>query len=320
MTGYAKVQRENFEGAANALAAGKPDSCRSWALKALYRARKQDDCAGKADAYLLLSRAEFIASRASNSHGWSALALKSAEVMHDPFRAAESLEMQSCTATSLGLTELAASSAKESLRLRGHHPDYQALAHSYNYLAVASAWMGDTANADGLFTESAEFAGESSSPDQRFQPLVNQCFSQMLGIQAALYERPSAGLNDVNMDLLYRRFHNCRQMLLAGQTGVLNKGMQDLVTLLLVTLGCQISLLLGEQREVDQYLQACRSRASRLPTTHWARSLHWWAELECARASGDHRRERFSRDAMKRSAQKGEHRPLYLLAHLGESV
>lgn len=318
MTGYARVQRENLEGAANALAAGNTDSCRSWALKALYRARNQDDCAGKADAYLLLSRAEFIDSRVSNSHGWSALALKSAEAMHDPYRAAESLGMQSCTATWLGWTELAANSGKASLRLRGHHTDCQALAHSYNYLAVASAWSGDIANADGLFTESAEFAGESSSPDQRFQPLVNQCLSQMLDIQADLHERRSAGLNDVNLDLLHRRFHHCRQMLLAGQTGVLNEGMQDLVTLLLVTLGCQISLLIGEQHESDLYLQECRSRANRLPTKHWARALYWWAELECARASSDHRRERFSRNAMKLSAKKGEHRPLYLLAQLGE--
>lgn len=317
MSGFSRVQRETVEAASNALAAGKTDSCRSWALRALHRAREQNNSAGKADAYLLLSRAEFIDSRASSSHGLSALALRCAEAIHDPHRAAESLELQSCTATLLGWTELAASSAKESLRLRGQHPDFLALANSYNYLAVATAWGGDFADADGLFSESAVIAGESRSPDQRFQPLVNQCFSQLLNIQANLRVQPCAVPRDVDMDLLHSRFEDCRQMLLAGQTGVLNQGMQELVSLLLVTLGCQVSLLIGDLESAHSYLQACRSRANRLPKTHWARALHWWADFEHARTSRDHRRERLSRNAMQESARTGEHRPLLLLARTG---
>lgn len=317
MSGLNRVKRETLEAATNALVAGKTDLCRSWALRALHRAREQSDGAGKADAYLLLSRAEFIDSRASSAHELSALALKCAESSHDPSRAAEALELQSCTATLLGWTELAASSAKQSLRLRGQLPDFMALANSYNYLAVATAWAGDFRNADSLFRESALFASESRAPDQRFQPLVNQCFSQMLSIHAHTHPQPDAERQEVDMDLLHSRFEECRQMLLAGQTGVLNQGMQDLVTLLLVTLGCQVSSLKGELDTAHSYLQACRSRANRLPKTHWARALHWWADLEHARTSRDHRRERLSRNAMQESARTGQHRPLLLLARNG---
>jgi len=315
--GFSRVQRESLEAASNALVAGKTDSCRSWALRALHRAREQYDSAGKADAYLLLSRAEFIDSRASSSHEFSALALRCAEALHDPYRAAESLELQSCTASLLGWTELAASSAKQSIRLRGERPDLLALANSYNYLAVATAWGGCFADADGLFSQSAVVASESRSPDQRFQPLVNQCFSQLLNIHEHLRAQPCADHREVDMDLLHRRFEDCRQMLLSGQTGVLNQGMQELVGLLLVTLGCQVSLLTGDLDTAHSYLQACRSRANRLPKTHWARALHWWADFEHARTSQDHRRERLSRNAMQVSARTGEHRPLLLLARTG---
>lgn len=317
MSGFSRVQRETLEVASNALVAGKTDSCRSWALRALYSAREKNDGAGKADAYLLLSRAEFIDSRASSSHELSALALRCAEALHDPSRAAESLELQSCTASLLGWTELAASSAKESIRLRGQYPDFLALANSYNYLAVATAWEGDFANADGLFSKSALIVSESRSPDQRFQPLVNQCFAQLLNIHEHLRAQPYADHRDVDMDMLHGRFEDCRQMLLAGQTGALNQGMQELVALLLVTLGCQVSLLFGDLDTAHSYLQACRSRANRLPKTHWARSLHWWADVEHTRTSKDHRRECLSRNAMQVSARTGEHRPLLLLARTG---
>lgn len=315
--GFNRVRRETLEAASNALVAGKTDGCRSWALRALHRAREQNDGAGKADAYLLLSRAEFIDSRASSSHGLSELALRCAEALHDPSRAAESLELQSCTASLLGWTELAASSAKESIRLRGQYPDFLALANSYNYLAVATAWKGDFANADVLFSKSAVVASESSSPDQRFQPLVNQCFAQLLNIHEHLRAQPCADHREVDIDLLNSRFEDCRQMLMAGQIGVLNQGMQEVVGLLLVTLGCQVSLLTGDLEAADSYLQAGRSRANRLPRTHWARALHWWADVEHARTSRDHRRERLSRNAMQESARTGQHRPLLVLSRAG---
>lgn len=116
------------------------------------------------------------------------------------------------------------------------------------------------------------------------------------------------------MGYLDEQFDECMKMLVAGQTGVLNQGMQDLVCLLLVSLGCHLKLV---QRDIDaayDYLQACRARSARVPNSHWSKGLHWWADMEHAKALGDQRRELLSRQAMERSALTGEYRPLALLA------
>lgn len=310
MVGYGRVAREMVEVASDALAAGKIQRCRQWILTALRQASEKGDNALRADAYLLLSRAEFVASRVSKSYEFSSLALKYAEALHDPYRAAGCLEMKSCSASSLGWGDLALSAASEGLQLRGQFQGIRDLAMGYLYLAVAMSWHGDFASAEGMFISSAEAAQESMLPAARFHPMVNQCFLQVI----AMRSDQDSGLRESGLDLLRNRFEDCRRLLLAGQAEVLNPGMQNLVNLLFVSLGCQVHLLLGDSDMALEYLEACHVRAARLPNGHWARALSWWADFEYAQSCGHLARARFSRMAMENAAQTGEHRPLQLFA------
>lgn len=310
MNGYGRVARELVEVASDALAAGNVHGCRQWILTALRRASETGDKALRADAYLLLSRAEFVASRVRKSYEFSSIALEYAKALDDPFRAAGSLEMKSCAASSLGWANLALASANEGLHLRGQFRNTGDLAIGYQYLAVAMSWSGDFVSAESMFISSAEAANESMLPAARFHPLVNQCFLQVIAIRS----KQADGLRESGLEVLRNRFEHCRQMLLAGQTEVLNPGMQNLVSLLLVSLGCQVHLLLGDTDTALDYLEACHARAARLPHGHWAKALLWWADFEYAQASGHLARARFSSMAMEKSARTGEHRPLQMLA------
>lgn len=310
MVGYGRVAREMIEVASDALAAGKIHRCRQGVLTALRRANENGDNALRADAYLLLSHAEFVDSRVSKSYEFSSVALKYAEALHDPYRAAGSLEMKSCSASSLGWGDLALASANEALHLRGQFQSVRDLAIGYQYLAVVTAWHGDFASAEGMFISSAEAAQESMLPAARFHPLVNQCFLQVI----AMRSNQGSGLRESGVDVLRNRFERCRRMFLAGQAEVLNPGKQNLVSLLLVSLGCQVHLLIGDTDTALDYLETCHARAARLPNGHWARALLWWADFEYAQACGHLVRARSSRMAMEKSAQTGEHRPLQLFA------
>ena len=311
-----KLHRQSLDISWDALAAGNMATSRRQALALLAPALAHGDHERMADAFLLLSRLELLESRAGASLQYSRHALKSAEALHDPVRGGEALELRGCAANFLGQMDLAEACARQCLELHASDGDGRALAIAHNYLAAAATWRFQYDAADKLFGQSVALSRDSSVPGQRFHPLVNQVYSQIifLRIQTNGVESSDEFLGTVAR--MHEMAKECQRLFLAGQTGVLYRGMQDLLVFMMVFASCEVALLAGDSATAHEYLAACRARASRLPARHWARALLSWAEVDYAVAAGNPRIAQALRGSMEIQARTGGHEPLRQVALL----
>ena len=311
-----KVHRQSLEIALDALAAGNTETSRRCALGTLYSAAALADHGRKADAFLLLSRLELLDSRAGASLQYSSLALESAEALHDPVRAGEALELQSCAANYLGQTDLAEACARQCLELHASDGDARALAIAHNYLAAAATWQFQYDAADVLFGRSVELSRDSSAPGQRFHPLVNQVYSQIIALRISLGGPQASTSSPELVARMSGMVKECQRLFLAGHTGVLYRGMQDLLVFMMVFVSCEVALLEGDTSSAYEYLSACRARASNLSPRHWTRALLTWVEMDFAEAVGNERVALALRRSIERQARLGGHEPLRQVALL----
>jgi hypothetical protein len=178
-----------------------------------------------------------------------------------------------------------------------------------NYLGVASFWSGDFSSAAAALDSALEAMHDSAAPNERFQPLVNRCFTDMLDITHARLDG-----RDSDLGPFFRRLKACWGMSLGGTVSGLSKGSTAFGMTLLVFLKGQAELFSGKLEEAQPYLEACGTRTNQLPDSSWMKALKPWLDHDAAIAAGESRKAALGARAMLRAAKRGEHRAVALLA------
>jgi hypothetical protein len=293
-----------------ALSAGQPATARRLGLLALHApGGSHKDSHARAQALLVLAQADVLESRMGSTYGLSRAALHSFEAHHDLEQCAETLGVMSYSAASLGPSDVALDAARRCGDLRRPLMSTRIHALSGNYLGVASLWARDFEGSAAALDWAVTATQDSSRPHDRFQPLTNHCFSEMLAITHARLEN-----REVDLAPFLRLLAEGRRMALGGTVSGLSLGAQSIGMTLLVFLGAQALLFCDKPEDAREYIEACRARARQLPPRSWLQALTPWLEHNEALATGDQRRAAFHAHAMRRAARLGEHLPLTELA------
>jgi hypothetical protein len=293
-----------------ALHAGMPSRARRLGLVALHSLKGPGaDAHARARALLVLAQADVIESRMSNAFSLGTEAFQTFEAHHDLEHCAEALGVTSYAAASLGRADVSVDMANRCIDLRTPLSSTRIHALGGNYLGVASFWSGDFRSAAAALDATLEAMRDASNPNERFQPLVNRCFSDMLDITHARL----AGM-DADLAPFLHRLSECWGMALGGSVAGLSKGSTAFGMTLLMFLKAQAELFAGRLEEAQQYVEACSMRAQQLPATSWLRALRPWLDHVVAHATRDHRKANLSARAMLRAAQLGEHQVVAELA------
>lgn len=308
-----RIQQEMQQAAVNALTAGDSEGCRRWSMRLLERARERGDTPAQAQAALLLARSQWADSNPAAACQWSETAERLAMRSHEGALVAAALDLQSCSASALGWSDLAVSSSERSLALRS--PDATGLeaVNAHNYRAVAHSWRGQVETAQKHFGATLEVARESRRGELQFQPLVNRSILSLLDLKWTEGDGNSERYRRA-WERLLEDVQACQRLMRVGAIGAVNIGMENVLLLVHFALQSYVHLQSGRRDDADEYLQACRERGRRLKRRHWARAFVHWIEAECASHAGQEYYARAAARSMEAAAASGGHRPLQLLA------
>ena len=293
-----------------ALNAGQPVHARRLGFIALNALRgPRPDSHAQALALLVLAQVDVMDSRMASAFSLGLQALQSFEVHHDLEHCAEALGVSSYAAASLGRYGEAVEMANRCIDLRAPLSSARIHALGGNYLGVASFWSGDFSSAASALDSALEAMHDSAAPHERFQPLVNRCFTDMLDITHARLDG-----RDSDLGPFLRRLKECWGMALGGTVSSLSKGSTAFGMALLVFLKAQAKLFAGKSEEALPYLDACGMRANQLPDGSWMKALKPWLDHDLAIAAGESRKAVLGARAMLRAAKRGEHQAVAQLA------
>lgn len=293
-----------------ALNAGLPAQARRLGFIALDALRGPGrDPHARAMALLVLAQAGVMESRMSQAFSLGVEALQTFESHHDLEHCAEALGVTSYSAASLGHAEVSLEMASRCINLRAPLSSTRIHVLGGNYLGVASFWNGDFSTAADTLDSTLEAMHDSATPHERFQPLVNRCFTDMLDITHARLDGREADLAP-----FLRRLSGPWKMALGGTVSGLSKGSTAFGMTILLFLKAQAELLSGRLDDAEPYIEGCGARAQMLPDSSWLRALKPWLDHDLARASGDGRKATLGARTMLRAAQVGEHQVVASLA------